>query len=313
MGSLRGFSTDDDARRDVTSIDGGPGTDSAVSDDDTVDEGQTEAASVPGDSDGTRGKKKAGFRLFRKKDKQADGDDAGPDASEDEPDADGESVPDYGPGRDTVYRRDTWPAYAYPPRKKFRIPPVAIAAFIGMFLGFVVFQGAWAVVEAYQQHAMYSTEQSLIESRFVRQPITIRAAYAADMKSSAYYGTEAWMKMNPVENEDGSITFSPDYKEDFYEFVMSLRAEIDRLLDLYGNDESFLGFSAGEPGMDYYSVNVETIMRQASLIDQSKSQALIRQMKIQSFFYSAVDGVEATVSILFVNDQTGETVLTMNM
>lgn len=228
-------------------------------------------------------------------------------------DADAEAtvITDFKPDPDSKYRREHWPVYEYPERQPFKITGFMVVILCSMIFGGLFGVGLWHYLSPIQHHQMYEGEQAQIEAKWNNEPITIRPAYASLMMSASYYDTPEWAALSPEQNNDGSITFHPSTKEDFYAFVKLLRNEIDKVIDEYSNDETYQGFTSATVGRDYYTVTVDTVMQQESLIDQKKAEVLLRHMKIQSFFYDYAE--EQTVVLTFVNSDTNKVVLTLNM
>lgn len=219
--------------------------------------------------------------------------------------------PDYGPGRDTVFRRETWPPYAYPP---FRFPRISMAfmwALAGLACGVALASGTWMAIRAIQERVMYQNVEQVIRAQWPGMPVTLRAGYHDDLTGAPYYGHRAWNEMHPVENEDGSFTLDTATSKEFCALVLAIREYMDDLMREFAEDESFQGFTSAEPSLDYDVVTVQTPMHRASLIDQERAKILLRQMKIHNLLYRAVSGEEPVVRLVFVNN--GETVLTMQM
>jgi len=289
---VRGFKTDDeiDEKMDLSG-----GLDGSISDDDT--EGPAGEADVDTDSDpGEDGED------------SPDGPAGGGDGTDE-----GGSVPepDYGPGRDTVFRRETWPPYAYPPRKKLHVPMALLWSIAGLAAGLVLSAGIFLGVRAIQERMMYHDVQQVIRAQWPNMPLTIRAGYHDDIVNAPYYGSDAWNDLDPVENEDGSFTLASGTSREFCALILEMREYMDGLMDGYTADEAYLGFGEASPGLDYDVVTVQTQMHQSGFIDQEKAVVLLRQMKIHNLLYRAIDGEEPEVRLVFVNG--GDTVLTMRM
>ena len=216
------------------------------------------------------------------------------------------------PSPGSKYTRETWPAYEYPARKKLKLSWFAVILVIGIVAGLLLGSMGWNVIEPYQHHAMYSTEEEQIQAKWQEgQFVTVSPGLVSIMKSSSYYGTTFWTHMNPEQQEDGSIRFHASNKEDFYQFVKAIRDEIDALIVNYSNDATYQGFESGEVGLDYLTVTVTTNMRKASLIDQKPAELLLKQLKIHSLFYDT--GKDVSVSVVFKNPSVKEAIVTLNM
>ena len=216
------------------------------------------------------------------------------------------------PSPNSKYTRETWPAYEYPKKKKFKFSLFAVILVVSIVAGLLLGNVGWNVIEPYQHHAMYSTEEEQIQAKWKEnQFILVSPGLASVMKSSSYYGTTFWTHMNPEPQEDGSIRFHASTKEDFYMFVKAVRDEIDALIVNYSNDTTYQGFGSGEVGLDYLTVTVTTEMKKASLNDQKPAELLLKQLKIHSLFYDT--GKDVAVSVVFVNPSVKEPIVTLNM
>lgn len=219
---------------------------------------------------------------------------------------------EFKPSPGSKYTRETWPAYAYPERKKFKFSMFALVLVVSIVVGLLIGNAGWNYIEPYQHHAMYSTEEEQIQAKWKEnQLITVSPGLVSIMKSSSYYGTSFWENMNPEPLEDGSMRFHAVTKEDFYLFVKAVRDEIDALIVNYTNDTTYQGFNSGEVGLDYLTVTVNTDMRKASLIDQKPAELLLKQLKIHSLFYDADKDV--AVSVVFKNSSIKDPIITLNM
>ena len=216
------------------------------------------------------------------------------------------------PSPGSKYTRETWPVYDYPEKKKFKVSLFAIVLVLSIVAGLFLGKAGWGLIEPYQYHAMYSTEEEQIQAKWQEgQFIVVSPGLVSVMKSSSYYGTSFWVHMNPEPQEDGSIRFHASTKEAFYQFVKAVRDEIDALIVNYANDVTYQGFESGEVGLDYLTVTVATNMRKASLIDQKPAELLLKQLKIHSLFYDT--GKNVSVSVVFQNQSIKEPILTLNM
>ena len=233
-------------------------------------------------------------------------------ASENEADSGEKKLMEFKPSPGSKYTRETWPAYAYPERKKIKFSLFAVVIIVGLVVGALVGGVGWNYIEPYQHHAMYSTEEEQIQAKWIEGTyVTVPKGLVSIMKSSSYYGTSFWDNMNPEPLEDGSMKFHAVTKEDFYQFVKALRDEIDALIVRYANDTTYQGFNSGEVGLDYLTVTVTTDMRKASLIDQTPAELLLKQLKIHAMFYDA--GKDVAVSVVFKNPSVKDAVLILNM
>lgn len=218
---------------------------------------------------------------------------------------------DFKPDPDSRYRREHWPAYAYPEPKKFRITTMmatmAFAVFAG---GLLAFMGWHGVLKPIEHHLLYGDEEAAIGAKWHSDPIRVPGVLASVMQRASYYGTDVWSAMNPVSGEDGSITLAANSKEDFTAFVQAVRAEIDSMLETYEADSSYAAFNSYSVGMDYLTITIDTDMKQESLLEKEKYSDLLCEMKIQAAFYNADDG-SLDVRIDFVNG--GNVVSSMTM
>ena len=230
---------------------------------------------------------------------------------DEESEAEDTVITDFKPDPDSKYRREHWPVYEYPKRQPFKVTSFMVIIACGVLFGGILGVTLWKYLSPIQHHQMYQGEQEQIEAKWEAVPITVRSAYVPLMMSASYYGTPEWAALAPEQNNDGSLTFHPQTKEDFYAFVKLLRKEIDDVIEEYSNDETYQGFTSATVGRDYYTVTVATPMKQESLIDQKKAAVLLRHMKIQSFFYDRAE--EQTVTLVFVNSDTNKTVLNLTM
>lgn len=295
----RGFRTDEISERDVD-LNAGLGSVEAL---------EPEEDGEPDEVDETEDVSPSGEGV------PADG--TGTDAAQEEDtgdDADGGTPePDYGPGRDTVYRRETWPKYAYPPRRKLRIPMAAVWAVAGVAAGLVLSSVIFMGIRAVQERMMYQNVEQVIRAQWPNMDLTIRPGFHDDMVNAPYYDSRSWRNMDPVENDDGSITFAASTSREFCDLILDMRTYMDRLMAEFEADETYLGFGAAAASLDYDVITVKTQMHQSGLIDQEKAVVLLRQMKIHNIFYRAISGEEPEVRLVFVNENDGETVLVMRM
>lgn len=243
----------------------------------------------------------------------ADGPEEGPgqEGGEGSEAAGADEVPDYGPGRETKYRRETWPAYAYPPRKKIRIPMAAVFAVAGVVAGALLSMVLFMGIRAVQERMMYQDVVQVIRAQWPNRDLLIRPGFHDDIVNAPYYGTEAWEGMSPSANDDGSFTLEASTSREFAALILAMREYMDALILEYESDESFLGFGTAKVSLDYDTVTVTTPMHQSGLIDQDRVVTLLRQMKIHNILYRAISGEEPEVKLVFVNGS--DTVLTMRM
>lgn len=233
------------------------------------------------------------------------GAEAGPEGEE------GPSEPDYGPGRDTIFRRETWPPYAYPSRKKLHVPMALLWSIAGLAAGLVLSTGIFLGIRAIQERMMYHDVEQMIRAQWPNMELTIRPGYHDDVVNAPYYGSDAWEALRPVENDDGSFTLEAGTSKEFCALILEMREYMDSLMARYTADEAYLGFGEAAPSLDYDVVTVSTQMHQSGFIDQEKAVVLLRQMKIHNLLYRAIDGEEPEVRLVFMNGK--DTVLTMRM
>lgn len=207
----------------------------------------------------------------------------------------------------THYSRDNFPPYTYkplnaPPSKAGFIAVMAVCMICGMFAGVYGWQLFANKMEADRIAARTQAEN--IENMWEQHEVVIPAEYAILMQTSACYGTELWSSLDPVTNEDGSIVLSPESAGEMTQLAEALTADIDGLITEYSNPDVFPGFGQVSVDSTYQSLQVQTTMRQESLLDKTKINQLLERMKLHMLVYDP----EKTVTISFVNEQDGSVV-----
>ena len=140
----------------------------------------------------------------------------------------------------------------------------------------------WNWIASYEERHLPDDDPSRIESMWTGASITVPSDLAEYMKDCSYYETNVWFHMNPEEQSDGSIVFMPESKYAFYDFIMAMRGEMDRL---FHDAEGSYGFLKCEIANNYHDLTIVTSARKGSLVNQNEGMKLLQHMKIHSLFY----------------------------